>query len=80
MLTEQYPSSSEGELNSCERQPQPPIQTGEEKYEEVQNKRRFDSSMVAYNSDRFYVLVDISIGCNSRLCISRNSGLGMKRT
>ena len=22
MLTEQYPSSSEGELNSCERQPQ----------------------------------------------------------
>lgn len=44
MLTEQYPSSSEGELNSCERQPQPPpIQTGEEKYEEVQNKRRFDS-------------------------------------
>ena len=79
MLTEQYPSSLEGELNSCERQPQSQHKKGEEKYEEVQNKRRFDSSMVAYNSNRFYVLVDISIGCNSRLCISRNSGLRMKR-
>ena len=35
MLTEQYPSSSEGELNSCERQPQSQCKQGEEKYEEV---------------------------------------------
>lgn len=36
--------------------------------------------MVAYISNRLYVLVVISVGCNSRLCISQNSGLGMKRT
>lgn len=43
MLTEQYPSSSEGELNSCERQPQ----SQHKKREENMKKYRVREGSIA---------------------------------